>query len=56
MNVHEVDLNNGLVATYDYNSNTTDIALDFHCFANSLSKEDISILIEQLELVMELYI
>lgn len=51
-----VDLNYGLVATYDYDSNTTDLALDFHCFANSLSNEDIDVFIGQLELVKELYI
>ena len=55
-NEQTVDLNYGLVATYDYDSNSTDLALDFHCFANSLSKEDIDEFIGQLELVKELYI
>lgn len=55
-NEHSIDLGDGLVATYDYDSNSTDLALDFHCFANSLSKEDIDEFIGQLELVKELYI
>ena len=55
-NEHSIDLGDGLVATYDYDSNSTDLALDFHCFANSLSKEDIDVFIGQLELVKELYI
>lgn len=55
-NEQEVDLGDGLVATYDYDTNTTDLALDFHCFANSLSSEDIDVLIGKLELVRELYI